>query len=370
MRQMNTPELHHSLKALSTEPDIGRTPQYSRCSATALQAHLLDGVSRTFALTIPQLPEGLRDVVSNNYLLCRIIDTIEDEPALAWAEKRYFSDFFVNVVSKQADAQEFARELSPLLSERTIAQEHELIHHTPEVIRITNAFDARQRDALQRCVRVMAQGMVEFQRNRNGSGLADLSQLDRYCYYVAGIVGETLTKLFCAYSEEIAAQEDRMMTLAVSFGQGLQMTNILKDIWDDRTRGYCWLPQDIFKAVGIDLARILPGHYERGFGEGLRQLVGIAQGHLRNAIEYTLLIPSHETGIRNFCLWAIGMAILTLRKIHRHLDFSSGSEVKITRRSVKATVIASKLAASHDLFIRWIFGLSSIGLPTAKSETL
>ena len=44
----------------------------------AWQHATLQEVSRTFALTIPQLPPGLRDVVGNAYLLCRIADTIED----------------------------------------------------------------------------------------------------------------------------------------------------------------------------------------------------------------------------------------------------------------------------------------------------
>ena len=35
----------------------------------AYQAEALQGVSRTFALTIPQLPDGLCDVVGNAYLL-------------------------------------------------------------------------------------------------------------------------------------------------------------------------------------------------------------------------------------------------------------------------------------------------------------
>jgi farnesyl-diphosphate farnesyltransferase len=47
------------------------------------QDQILPHVSRTFALTIPQLPLGLRTAVTNAYLLCRIADTIEDEPALS-----------------------------------------------------------------------------------------------------------------------------------------------------------------------------------------------------------------------------------------------------------------------------------------------
>ncbi|NIO43335.1 MAG: squalene/phytoene synthase family protein, partial [Burkholderiales bacterium] len=108
------------------------------------------------------------------------------------------------------------------------------------------------------------------------------------------------------------------MKLAVSFGQGLQMTNILKDIWEDRTRGACWLPQDVFKQSRFDLKDLSKDQHDRSFGEGLEKLIGIARAHLRNALSYTLLIPGSEKGIRRFCLWALGMAVLTLRKINRN----------------------------------------------------
>ena len=43
-----------------------------------LEAELLAKVSRTFALTIPQLPAPLADWVGNAYLICRIAGTIEE----------------------------------------------------------------------------------------------------------------------------------------------------------------------------------------------------------------------------------------------------------------------------------------------------
>ena len=55
-----------------------------------LQAVLLEGVSRTFALTIPQLPGSLYPAVANAYLLCRIVDTIEDEVSLSPEQKKAF----------------------------------------------------------------------------------------------------------------------------------------------------------------------------------------------------------------------------------------------------------------------------------------
>jgi farnesyl-diphosphate farnesyltransferase len=344
------------------------TDQSSGLSHRELQAHLLKGVSRTFALTIPQLPEPLAWVVSNAYLLCRIVDTIEDEPALNLPSKRYFCRQFVNVVAGAMAPEKFASELAPYLSESTIPAEHALIRYTSQVIAITHSFNERQQEALYCCVKLMAEGMVEFQEGDSLCGLKDLRQMDRYCYHVAGVVGEMLTKLFCDYSPDIAKNEDALMKLAVSFGQGLQMTNILKDIWDDRSRGACWLPQDIFDEVGFDLRQMDRDHSRPTFGQGLAHLIGIAYGHLNNALTYTLLIPKHETGIRHFCLWAIGLAVLTLRKINKHRTFSSGNEVKVSRRSVKATIITSRLAVAHDHMLKSLFHLAGIGLPNAPEH--
>jgi farnesyl-diphosphate farnesyltransferase len=157
------------------------------------------------------------------------------------------------------------------------------------------------------------------------------------------------------------------MRLAVSFGQGLQMTNILKDIWDDQRRNMCWLPRDVFAKYGADLGGLSPDNAGEGFQQALGELVGVARMHLGNALRYTLLIPSKETGIRRFCLWALGMAVLTLRKINRHRAFRSGQEVKISRRSVRATILFTNLLTRHDAMLRLLFRLTSRSLPEQKS---
>jgi farnesyl-diphosphate farnesyltransferase len=327
-----------------------------------MQTALLDGVSRTFALTIPQLPGGLYPVVANAYLLCRIVDTIEDEISLSPQLKRNFCGRFIGVVKNEENAESFAAELYPLLSEQTIAAEHELIRNVPRVIRITHGFTGPERNALATCVETMAGGMPEFQSLGLENGLNTIEDMDQYCYFVAGCVGEMLTRLFCIYSPEIARNEQRMLDLAVSFGQGLQMTNILKDIWDDHKRSVCWLPQDIFTEAGFDLAHLSPDHRDPAFCSGLEVLVGIAHAHLRDALEYTLLIPKSEAGIRYFCLWALGMAVLTLRKIRANLYFSSSDEAKISRNAVKATVIATRIAGRSNLALKALFTLVGHGL--------
>ena len=334
------------------------------------QEHVLHGVSRTFALTIPQLPGDLCRVVGNAYLLCRIADTIEDEPALTAAQKREFSLQFIKVVNGEESAERFASELHALLSESTLAAERDLIKNTPAVLRVTHGFNMNQRRVLSHAVAIMAKGMSAFQANKSLAGLKDLPQLDSYCYYVAGVVGEMLTEFFCDYSPEIEKNKQVMLKLAVSFGQGLQMTNILKDVWEDKTRGACWLPQDVFEKSRFDLNDLSTESYHESFERGLEKLVSIARAHLGNALAYTLLIPKNEPGIRRFCLWALGMAVLTLRKVNKNPAFTSGQEVKISRRSVKATVALTSMFARSDLVLRCLFRLATLGLPQPSSQPM
>ena len=69
-----------------------------------LHESLLKKVSRTFALTIPLLSGELRFVVTHAYLLCRILDTIEDEPGLTLPEKKAFAQEFLQIVEGYGSA--------------------------------------------------------------------------------------------------------------------------------------------------------------------------------------------------------------------------------------------------------------------------
>jgi len=344
-----------------------RTRDTTEMTDAQYQDYILDGVSRTFALTIPQLPPALHTMVGNAYLLCRIADTIEDDVDLTPAAKTRFSQDFVAVVASEQPATTFAQSLATALSSRTPVAERDLIANIPRVIRLTHAMSPTTRRALQRCIKIMATGMAHYQRNKSPGGLADMIEVDRYCYHVAGVVGEMLTEFYAEYSPAIAVQREAMMPLGVSFGEGLQLTNILKDIWEDHTRAACWLPRTLFATHGIDLAQLGQEPYRAGFGDALAEMIGIAHGHLENALRYTLMIPASERGLRRFCLWALGMAILTLRKINRHRDFRAGVAVKISRSSVRTVILATDFTAGRDGLLKALFAIATRGLPRAAA---
>jgi 4,4'-diapophytoene synthase len=330
------------------------------------QDQILPHVSRTFALTIPQLPAALSIPVTSAYLLCRIADTIEDEPALSAPETLAFLQRFSAVVAGNGEPAALARDLEHRLSERTLPTERDLVSNMDRVVRVTAKLGPAQHAAIQRCVELMCYGMPRFQFNASLKGLARSSDLDDYCYYVAGVVGEMLTDLFCDYSADIARHRTSLSALSASFAQGLQMTNILKDFWEDRSRGACWLPQDVFSRHGVDLGQVSSDADDPRFRAGMLELVAVAHAHLRNALDYTLLIPGRERGIRRFCLWAIGLAALTLRKIAHNPGFTAGAQVKVTRTAVSMTMLTTNTFIGNDWVLRRLFAAASRGLPLAK----
>src|ERR1700731_2481241 len=116
------------------------------------QDQILPHVSRTFALTIPQLPPALSIPVTSAYLLCRIADTIEDEPALSAAEALAFLQRFTAVVCGREEAGWLARAREQRPSDRTLPAERDLVRNMERVVRMPARLHDQQRAAIQHCV--------------------------------------------------------------------------------------------------------------------------------------------------------------------------------------------------------------------------
>jgi farnesyl-diphosphate farnesyltransferase len=97
----------------------------------------------------------------------------------------------------------------------------------------------------------------------------------------------------------------------------------------------------------------------------VRELVAVAHGHLRNALAYALLLPAQETGVRLFCLWAIGLAVLTLRRIDAHPGYTRGDEVKVSHSAVLLVRLSTSAAVRNDRMLRGMFEYAARGLPLA-----
>ena len=305
-------------------------------SDLAYQKAILGSVSRTFALTIPLLPPAIEVVVGNTYLLCRIVDTIEDATELDPTDKQHLSKLFLEAALGVIPADAFVIPCLDALKDYSNTDELDLIAHTPTVLRILRTFTDRDQAAISRCISIMSNGMSHFHDRQTQAGLKDLAEFEEYCYVVAGVVGELLTTIFSNYSPEFAKRIEGHQQLAIAFGQALQMTNILKDSPEDRARGVSWKPASMSQTELLKLA------YEK----------------LQDSMSYILLIPENEIGMRRFCFLAFGLAVMTLEKITARKEFSK-SELKLSRNAVWGFYAFTKIATSSKLLMTSFFYAAS-----------
>ena len=306
----------------------------------AYQKTILRSVSRTFALTIPLLPPAIEKVVGNTYLLCRIVDTIEDAANLSVSTKQALSKLFLDCVLERLPAQNFVDACLLALKDYGNLDELDLIAHTPTVFRILHTCSKEDQMAVSRCVSIMSDGMTYFHDKQTQAGLQDLKEFEKYCYVVAGVVGELLTTVFSNHSTVFSRSFQGKENLAIAFGQALQMTNILKDSPEDKARGVSWKPADMNQ---MDLLRIA---YEK----------------LQDSLQYILLIPKQDSGIRRFCFLAFGLAVMTLSKIAQRSEFNNKNEVKLSRRTVMTFYTFTGVAVHSDLLMKIFFQQSSKAL--------
>ncbi len=78
----------------------------------------------------------------------------------------------------------------------------------------------------------------------------DYAGLQRYCHLVAGIVGEVAAKIFGQTLEATT-------TYAHTLGLALQLTNIIRDVGEDATRGRIYLPIDELQRFDVKAHEIL-----------------------------------------------------------------------------------------------------------------
>ncbi|HEY2804606.1 MAG TPA: phytoene/squalene synthase family protein [Gemmatimonadales bacterium] len=319
---------------------------------------MLPGVSRTFALTIRLLPPGLEYPVLVAYLLCRVADTIEDSTLLPVALKVSLLEHFRTCLDDDGpDAAALHAAFAGTSDEETLAREADI------VLREFRRLPGAQRAAIRPWVQEMCTGMASFVAagGSEGSGrlqmLASVEELERYCYFVAGTVGHLLTALFRLHDGEMTeAQYQRLESLATSFGLGLQMTNIVKDVADDRGRGVSFVPRELFETSGIK-PEDLPAAARDGLaGRVMQPLIARARRHLASALDYCTTLPRRQYRIRLFCLTSLYFAARTLRLARREPALLGGErKIKISRGAVYRTLAMTYLVAPVDALVRAYF---------------
>ncbi len=337
------------------------SPQYFR--EKKLVKELLPKVSRTFALNIRVLDEDDYFIIGCAYLICRYLDTIEDSPSLSHQAKSSLFNKIERNFTQTPDEKwpAFFKKLSEEKGLSKISDQHYenlLWQRFHLIVRLFNSFAKKHRDILLKPILKMLQGMrffiVKHSKNKH-KNIYDEKEMEEYCYYVAGTVSELLTEFFKLKIKSTLVQK-KLDDHKIDFGQGLQMINILKDLFSDRKRNWLYIPeknilqnklsvQEFFNFKVENKAKIL-GIY--------RDLVEKANLKLENALTYTLSIPKYLPKYRLFCLIPLMLAVKTSFLLKKQDNFNKFSH-KISKFEVFIVIIATKIVVHSNSLIKKYF---------------
>ena len=324
-------------------------------SAERFAKEILPSVSRTFALSIRVLPGALGRAVLAAYLLCRIADTLEDEPTLPAESKAVLLDDLARCFDDATAADAFPERVSGLTGD---AAHVRLAQHTDLVFVLYRSLPLGTQAHVVRWVREMIGGMRKFVLlYPHGIRIQSLEEYKEYCYYVAGTVGYLLTDLWHEHAPSIG---DRQYTVlrekCRAFAEALQTVNILKDVATDAEQeNSIYIPEDLLRRHGSSHATILSPDRLRGTREALATLVQLAWHDLEGARSYLLLIPRRAVPIRLFCVLPLLFAYATLRDLTRTPQALARREVvKISRREVKSLTLFGFLVILSNRGLGWL----------------
>jgi len=310
---------------------------------------LLKGVSRSFYLSLRLLPSPVRRQIGLAYLLARATDTIADTRIIPSEARLHALELL-----RQRILGTTSRPLpmDGLIQGQASGSEGALLRRIEEALGLLERLDPGDLALVRQVLETITSGQaLDLRRFPDGAegrvrSLISRAELTDYTYRVAGCVGEFWTRVcFARLPHPADVDLERMVRLGVSFGQGLQMVNILRDLPSDLRMGRCYVPSGELALLGLDPDDLLQPEAGPKFQPLHSELVAQAERHLRDGWEYANELPTAWWRVRVACALPvlIGRRTLGLMAGTRILD--PGGRVKVSRGEVKSLAIRTVLAA-------------------------
>lgn len=279
----------------------------------------LDKTSRSFSAVIQELHPELLVPVALFYLILRGLDTIEDDMTIPLEEKDPLLRDFHNLIEKEGwnfDGN------GPDEKDRDLLVK---FHNVVEEFKKTKPV---YREIIDDVTQKMGNGMADYCNNaeHNTNGVDSVKDYDLYCHYVAGLVGNGLTRLFVESGLANPALKERAH-LQESMGLFLQKTNIIRDVKEDFDDKRRFWPKEIWSKHVTKFEDLFdPKHREAALNCSSEMVLN-SLNHADECLFY--LAGLKEQSVFNFAAIPQSMAIATLELVFRN--------PKIFERNVKIT---------------------------------
>ena len=302
---------------------------------------ILEGTSRSFYLSLKELPAPIRRQVSLLYLLARTSDTIADSelgsPDDRLKALREYDQFSRGLTDDVPN-------MSNLAKLQTNESEGRLLENIEEVTSVISEFDKKDQESIKRCLEIIISGQIlDLERftklSESMESLSYDSELDDYAYRVAGSVGEFWTRMSLDHLFQVDEDvEQQMFEKGVRFGKALQMINILRDIPSDLAIGRCYIPKESLEKYGLTPVDLLESDNMEKFRPLYNELLDLTVSHLESAVHYIDMIPHGQFRLRGACMLPVVIGRRTIYKLREGNVLDSRSRIKIERSEVKSVV--------------------------------
>jgi len=278
--------------------------------------------SRSFAVVIKNLSGDLARYICLFYLVLRGLDTVEDDMTLP-------------VETKQKLLREFYTHLTEpgwrFTGSGPNEKDREVLINFDQIIAELGNIPKPVFDIIADICQKMGKGMADFcDRVSEGRSfwVETIEEYDLYCHYVAGVLGEGLSRLFAASGKEQEYVADQL-EISNSCGLLLQKTNITRDYREDVDEGRFFWPREIWGQYGFaDLKELYDPARERDAVWALNAMVLDALRHSVDALDYLTMLKNQS--VFNFVAVPDVMAMATLALVFGNKDVLK-KNVKIRR---------------------------------------
>lgn len=197
---------------------------YAECRAIAKRE------AKNFYYAFVALPKPKRNAICAIYAFMRWADDLADDESVPRDERRARLDAWIADWRAASAGGETTNPVFVAVRDATVRYRIPLALLDELVAGVTMDLDAARGDA--------------------PDTYATFTDLYRYCYLVASVVGLVCIRIF-GYSDQRAEK------LAEETGIAFQLTNILRDVAEDAERNRVYLPLEDLKAHGVELEGLL-----------------------------------------------------------------------------------------------------------------
>ncbi|KAG8445847.1 hypothetical protein GDO86_010583 [Hymenochirus boettgeri] len=296
----------------------------------------LNETSRSFAAVIQALDGELRHAVCIFYLVLRALDTVEDDMTIALEMKipmlHNFHTYLYQPDWKYMDSKE---------------KDKQVLEDFPTIsLEFRNLAFIYQEVIADICHK-MGVGMAEFLEKK----VETLQEWNKYCHYVAGLVGIGLSRLFSA-----SELEDPIVgldtNLSNSMGLFLQKTNIIRDYLEDQMDGREFWPREVWSKYGKKLSDLVNPDNIVPAVQCMNELITNALHHVPDVLTYLSRLKNQS--VFNFCAIPQVMAIATLAACYNNQQVFK-SVVKIRKgQAVTLMMDATNIQAVRAIMYQYV----------------